>query len=796
MSASLLPNAKTQFLDGNGKPLAGGQVFFYIPNTSTKKDTYQDPAQTILNTNPVILDASGEALIWGSGTYRQVVYDQFGNLIWDQITQDANASLTGNLVDKVYVAGTDFTPGVTTQLTLPAAPGSVTNMWVFFDAAYQDDTQIQSIVGTTLTFNSAIPVGITKVTVKIGTTVAIGIPGNGTITDSMVAAGSKLSNRLKYIVYAQDFGAVGNWNGVTGTNDTAAIQSALNSFTIAGGTLHLGSLSYLVDSLTIPQNVSIVGDLENPEQTIASAAQNYYSWGSQLCLTAGSTITMSQGTALRGVLVIRQGLSLPVTTDAQATTVISQFSGTGLTVSGTGVKLEDVMLLGHTQAITVTTNSGNQGRFYMTNVHIDSTNGVSISGAYDICRLFAVHCWPFLTVQVSGISNANLARSGIAFSFDTVDDWTQLISCFGYGYSTTYKCMSTGNIGFIGCQSDTSGSAYTAYGWDLEGSSAYTHLEGCMQNGAATCLRINSTGTTWPEVRTVNCNWNAGTICIDVTAGRLQSCNDVFHSGTSGIGFGAGTIVGSSLINPYFINVGTPWNFANSTVSQTVSIITPSFGNNTSPNSSNILSNLTLISQQAAVAGNGPALLLNGNYGTYTGLMGQWQARLVSGTVGAEANDMVYTTYRSGTVVDRLKIDHDGHLYPAQDNAYTCGGASNRWSIVYAANGTIQTSDENEKENFQAIDDVLLDAFASLAPVQFRWKDSDDRRWRIGYKAQDLQRALIERGANPEDYSVWSNEEIFEDGKPTGKFRQGLDYNQIAVLRDALSRRNDSNGVH
>lgn len=134
----------------------------------------------------------------------------------------------------MYVAGTDFTPGVTTQLTLPAAPGSVTNMWVFFDAAYQDDTQIQSIVGTTLTFNSAIPVGITKVTVKIGTTVAIGIPGNGTITDSMVAAGSKLSNRLKYIVYAQDFGAVGNWNGVTGTNDTAAIQSALNSFTIAG----------------------------------------------------------------------------------------------------------------------------------------------------------------------------------------------------------------------------------------------------------------------------------------------------------------------------------------------------------------------------------------------------------------------------------------------------------------------------------------------------------------------------------------------------------------------------------
>lgn len=111
MTATLLPNAKTQFLDQNGKPLVAGQVFFYIPNTSTKKDTYQDPAQTILNTNPIVLDMYGQALIWGTGTYRQVVYDQFGNLIWDQITQDANASLVGNWTDNIYVAGTDFTPG-------------------------------------------------------------------------------------------------------------------------------------------------------------------------------------------------------------------------------------------------------------------------------------------------------------------------------------------------------------------------------------------------------------------------------------------------------------------------------------------------------------------------------------------------------------------------------------------------------------------------------------------------------------------------------------------------------------
>jgi hypothetical protein len=87
MTATLLPNAKQTFLDGNGKPLAGGSVYFYIPNTSTFKSTWQDSGQTILNTNPVILDSSGEAVIYGSGTYRQVVLDVHGNLIWDRITE-------------------------------------------------------------------------------------------------------------------------------------------------------------------------------------------------------------------------------------------------------------------------------------------------------------------------------------------------------------------------------------------------------------------------------------------------------------------------------------------------------------------------------------------------------------------------------------------------------------------------------------------------------------------------------------------------------------------------------------
>lgn len=84
--ASILPPAKTQFLDRNGKPLAGCFVYFYIPGTTTPKNTYQDEAQTILNSNPLILNARGEADIWGKGRYRMVLTDVFGTTVYDAVT--------------------------------------------------------------------------------------------------------------------------------------------------------------------------------------------------------------------------------------------------------------------------------------------------------------------------------------------------------------------------------------------------------------------------------------------------------------------------------------------------------------------------------------------------------------------------------------------------------------------------------------------------------------------------------------------------------------------------------------
>lgn len=93
-TATLLPNGEQQFNDQNGQPYAGGRVYFYSPATTTPKNTWQDPFQHTLNTNPVLLNSAGRAIIYGSGNYRQILQDQFGNTIWDQQTQDVLATVT------------------------------------------------------------------------------------------------------------------------------------------------------------------------------------------------------------------------------------------------------------------------------------------------------------------------------------------------------------------------------------------------------------------------------------------------------------------------------------------------------------------------------------------------------------------------------------------------------------------------------------------------------------------------------------------------------------------------------
>lgn len=92
--ASLMPQGKQRYTDNNGNNLSGGKLFAYSAGTSTPLDTYSDQAGTIPNTNPVILNARGEATIfWGASPYKVVLKDASDVEIWTQDNLHASASV-------------------------------------------------------------------------------------------------------------------------------------------------------------------------------------------------------------------------------------------------------------------------------------------------------------------------------------------------------------------------------------------------------------------------------------------------------------------------------------------------------------------------------------------------------------------------------------------------------------------------------------------------------------------------------------------------------------------------------
>jgi hypothetical protein len=73
--ASLSPPPKLQFFGSDGLPLVGGKLYTYAAGTTTPLATYTDSTGVTQNTNPVILDSSGQAGVWlpDTTTYKYVL---------------------------------------------------------------------------------------------------------------------------------------------------------------------------------------------------------------------------------------------------------------------------------------------------------------------------------------------------------------------------------------------------------------------------------------------------------------------------------------------------------------------------------------------------------------------------------------------------------------------------------------------------------------------------------------------------------------------------------------------------
>jgi hypothetical protein len=156
---------------------------------------------------------------------------------------------------------------------------------------------------------------------------------------------------------------------------------------------------------------------------------------------------------------------------------------------------------------------------------------------------------------------------------------------------------------------------------------------------------------------------------------------------------------------------------------------------------------------------------------------------------------------RAGAPAGEGLIAGGGHFYPDTDNTRSLGRSSDRWSVVYAGTGTINTSDERAKQDIAMLDAAEKRVAITLKGLvkKFRFKDAvrakgDGARIHVGVIAQEVVTAFEAESLDPMRYAIvcydeWEAlpEELDESGnvvtpaRPAGN-RYGVRYEQLLAF--------------
>lgn len=133
------------------------------------------------------------------------------------------------------------------------------------------------------------------------------------------------------------------------------------------------------------------------------------------------------------------------------------------------------------------------------------------------------------------------------------------------------------------------------------------------------------------------------------------------------------------------------------------------------------------------------------------------------GSIGNAGINSYFSTGDTGLLfaanVDAIIPTNQGST---RDNVIDLGNSGNRFDDIYATNGTIQTSDRNEKQDIAELSDAEQRVAVAAKGLmrKFRWRDAvaekgDDARTHFGVIAQDLQAAFAAEGLDAGDYAMF-----------------------------------------
>lgn len=113
-----------------------------------------------------------------------------------------------------------------------------------------------------------------------------------------------------------------------------------------------------------------------------------------------------------------------------------------------------------------------------------------------------------------------------------------------------------------------------------------------------------------------------------------------------------------------------------------------------------------------------------------------------------------------------LTVSGVTNFLPIPDNSIALGTSGYRWTVVYATTGTINTSDEREKQDIENLSAAEKKVAARLKGLikKYRWKDAvkakgDLARIHIGVIAQDVIAAFAAENLDPMKYAIVCKDE-------------------------------------
>ena len=218
VNLSPLAGAAAQFFDNSGVILSGGKIYTYAAGTTTPQAVYTSSAGTTPHSNPIVLDSAGRVP---------------GGEIW--LTDGLFYKFTLETSTAILLGTYDNLEGI--NVSVAAANVALT------PSGYTTATNVQT--------------GFDNLGSSAGTS-KVGFIQGGTGAVSRTAQA-----KMRDTVNVKDFGAVGD--GVT--DDTLAIQAAINYLSPFGGTLYIPKGAYIVSDadadnacLVITAPIQVLGD--------------------------------------------------------------------------------------------------------------------------------------------------------------------------------------------------------------------------------------------------------------------------------------------------------------------------------------------------------------------------------------------------------------------------------------------------------------------------------------------------------------------------------------------------------